>query len=57
MMQTVSAKGVAGFNWWQWIDWAPVPNHPCANTVNCELYHFGAHNLDGSPKEAWKTVL
>ena len=21
--------GLGGFNWWQWIDWAPVPGRPC----------------------------
>jgi hypothetical protein len=56
MMQTVAKEGVAGFNWWQFIDWAPTPSQPCKGDTQCQLLHFGAHNLDGSPKEVWSAL-
>ena len=56
MMQTVAAEGVAGFNWWQYIDWAPTPTEPCRSDSSCQLLHFGAHHLDGSPKPVWSVL-
>ena len=46
MMQTVAKEGVKGFNWWQFIDWAPTPSQPCKGDTQCQLLHFGAHHLD-----------
>ena len=56
MMQTAAAEGVAGFNWWQFIDWAPTPSQPCPGDTQCQLLHFGAHRLDGSPKPVWSVL-
>jgi len=64
MMATSEAEGVAGFNWWQFIDWAPTPSQqPCTQqcgappcNTQCQLLHFGAHTLDGKPKAVWDVL-
>lgn len=64
MMAAAGAEGVAGFNWWQYIDWAPVPARgPCTKScpvppcdTQCQLLHFGAHRLDGTPKPVWAAL-
>ena len=64
MMATAIAEGVAGFNWWQFVDWAPTPSlQPCTRhcgappcDTQCQLLHFGAHRLDGTPKPVWDVL-
>ncbi len=41
---------------WQFIDWAPTPSQPCQGDTQCQLLHFGAHHLDGSPKPVWSVL-
>ena len=56
VMQTAASEGVAGLNWWQFIDWAPTLSKPCKGDTQCQLLHFGAHKLDGSPKQVWSVL-
>ena len=56
MMGVARIEGVAGFNWWQYIDWAPTPGRPCKGVTQCQLLRFGARNLDGSPKKVWSVL-
>lgn len=51
MLQVVAEEKVLGANWWQFIDWAPLPNE-----APKQILHFGAHNLDGSPKLVWDVL-
>ena len=56
MIDTVRAEGLAGFNWWQFIDWSPIPSEPCTKP-NCNLQlHFGAHYTNGSAKAVWEVL-
>jgi len=62
MMATSKAEGVAGFNWWQFIDWAPT-QQPCTQScgappcnTQCQKLHFGAHTLNGKPKAVWDVL-
>jgi hypothetical protein len=55
MMATSKAEGVAGFNWWQFIDWA-APIKPCSRLAQCQKLHFGAHTSDGKPKAVWAVL-
>lgn len=56
MIATAKEEGLAGFNWWQFIDWAPVPSAPCATLTACQLLHFGAFRLNGTAKEVWSVL-
>ena len=41
---------------WQFIDWAPTQGAPCTRLTQCQLLHFGAHRLDGTPKPVWAVL-
>ena len=56
MLEAVTSLGVHGFNWWQFIDWAPIPSRPCRADTQCQKLHFGTHNVDGSPKKVWAAL-
>ena len=32
------------------------PAAPCPTLTNCQLHHFGAHNLNGSAKAVWANL-
>lgn len=60
MLSKVQSHGLRGFNWWQWVDWAPYPSSPCNPSVSvtqCDLFHFGAHFLNGTAKPVWKVLV
>lgn len=57
MVDTITKHGLFGFNYWQFIDWAPYPMSPCQGQTNCELFHFGAHFLNGTAKPVWDVLL
>ena len=58
MMATSIKEDLVGFKWWQYIDWAPVPTHPCTpqDVKACQGQHFGAHRLNGTAKKVWSAV-
>ena len=55
MMKTACSEGIAGFNWWEYIDWAK-PTHACPTLTQCQQEHFGAHFVDGTPKAVWSVL-
>jgi hypothetical protein len=62
MMDTAKSKGVDGFNWWQFVDWAPYPTEPCdartpQGVTQCELFHYGAHFVNGTAKPVWDVLV
>jgi hypothetical protein len=56
MLETSIREGLAGFNWWQYIDWATMPSKPCATLSQCQLLHFGAHYVNGTAKPCWAVL-
>lgn len=56
MLETSKKEGLAGFNWWQFIDWAPTPSQPCPTLSQCQLLHFGAHYTNGTAKPCWAVL-
>eukprot|EP00040_Diaphanoeca_grandis_P031538 m.188697 g.188697 ORF g.188697 m.188697 type:complete len:458 (+) comp32354_c0_seq2:21-1394(+) len=56
MVATAKSTGLLGYNWWQYIDWAPTSTDPCVGSKNCELLHFGAHYLNGTAKPVWDVL-
>lgn len=59
MLETSKKEGVAGFNWWQFVDFAAMPSNPACvwpNVAHCELYHFGAHYTNGTAKPCWAVL-
>ena len=59
MLETSKKEGVAGFNWWQFVDYAAMPSNPACvwpNAAHCELYHFGAHYTNGTAKPCWAVL-
>jgi hypothetical protein len=57
MLGTSKREGLAGFNWWQFIDWASIPSVQCPTVANCDLYHFGAHYANGTAKPCWDILI
>jgi hypothetical protein len=43
-------------NWATLMMQTPTPSQPCKGDTQCQLLHFGAHHLDGSPKEVWSVL-
>jgi len=56
MMETSKREGLGGFNWWQFVDWSPIPTQSCGTATHCELFHFGAHYTNGTEKPCWAVL-